>query len=122
MSVHGPLGATPQSGAFDLSTRALDARTTSSRARLGLVALVGVLVTGLVVSISAARTDSLLPESVRFLSARGAPPEKIARIMRRISPVPLQTPLRPPPAADEARGGVPVKHLFTEGRAAKSNV
>jgi uncharacterized membrane protein len=66
MSVHGPLGATPQSGAFEFR-RTLGTREVSSRAGLGLAGLCGVLITGFVVSISAASTDSLLPESVRPL-------------------------------------------------------
>jgi alpha-1,6-mannosyltransferase len=65
MSVHGPLGATPPSGAFELRTPALNARGLSSRARLGLLGLSGLLLTGLVISVSAANTDNLLPESVR---------------------------------------------------------
>jgi Glycosyltransferase family 87 len=63
MSLHGPLGAT-QGGAFELTTSPLDAQTTS-RSRVGLLGLAGLLVTGLVVTLSAAGTDSLLPESVR---------------------------------------------------------
>ena len=70
MSVKSPLGATPQSGAFDFRTRALDrrgafTRGSSSRVRLGQLGLAGVLLTGLVVSAAAAGTDNLLPESVR---------------------------------------------------------
>jgi Glycosyltransferase family 87 len=70
MSVHGPLGATPQSGAFDLRSRALDprggsVRDASRRARLGLLGLGGLLATGLLISIAAAHTDNLLPESIR---------------------------------------------------------
>lgn len=70
MSVKSPLGATPQSGAFDLRTRALDrrgafTRGSSSRVRLGQLGLAGVLLTGFVVSVAAAATDNLLPESVR---------------------------------------------------------
>ncbi len=71
MSVRGPLGATPQTGAYDLTTRgapttpALRRRGTSTRIRLGQAGLVGLLVTGLLVAIAAANTDSLLPESVR---------------------------------------------------------
>ncbi len=72
MSVHGPLGATTRSAGFELSSRTMDsprgsivARGTSTRARLGLLGLVGVLFTGLLISISAAHTDNLLPESVR---------------------------------------------------------
>lgn len=66
MSVRSPLGATPQSGGFELS-RALDARSEASTTRQGLFGLAGLLITGLVVSVSAAQTDSLLPESVRPL-------------------------------------------------------
>jgi Glycosyltransferase family 87 len=64
MSVHGPLGAT-QAGAYELGRSARDVRRGSTRARLGLLGLSGLLVTGLVISVSAAGTDSLLPESVR---------------------------------------------------------
>ncbi len=63
MSVHGPLGAT-QAGAYELG-RSAEVRSGSARARLGLLGLCGLLVTGLVISVSAAGTDSLLPESVR---------------------------------------------------------
>lgn len=63
MSVNTPLGAT-QSGAFELRSPALDARTASSQSRLGALGLAGVLVTGLLVAISAAGTDKLLPSSV----------------------------------------------------------
>ncbi|MGI8429379.1 MAG: glycosyltransferase family 87 protein [Solirubrobacteraceae bacterium] len=66
MSVHGPLGAEPQSGGFELTTGPLSERVRGgSRARSGLLGLSGLLVTGLVISLSAAGTDSLLPESVR---------------------------------------------------------
>lgn len=66
MSVHGPLGAT-QGGAFELRTPARQAvgAGRSSSTLAGLLGIAGVLVTGLVISISAAGTDSLLPESVR---------------------------------------------------------
>lgn len=63
MSLNGPLGAT-QGGAFELTTSPLDARATT-RSRAGLLGLAGLLATTLVVTISAAGTDSLLPESVR---------------------------------------------------------
>ena len=65
MSVNSPLGAT-QSGAFELRAPALDARTVPSQSRLGLLGLAGLLVTGLLVAISAAGTDNLLPQSVRY--------------------------------------------------------
>lgn len=64
MSVNGPLGAT-QGGAFELRARRLDRGTTASRSRVGLLGLTGMLVTGLLVSISAASTDKLLPISVQ---------------------------------------------------------
>jgi Glycosyltransferase family 87 len=66
MSVHGPLGATPQSGTFEFESSALGARTTAAREqRLGLAALCGMLVTGLLVAIGAGHTAQLLPESVQ---------------------------------------------------------
>lgn len=73
MSVHGPLGATSRSGALNLRARTppgppasgLRRRGASTRVRLGQLGLAGVLVCGLLVSIAAANTDSLLPESVR---------------------------------------------------------
>ncbi|MGB2887700.1 MAG: MFS transporter [Candidatus Acidiferrales bacterium] len=60
----------------------------------------------------------MLPESVRFLSVRGGDPRKISRIMARISPDLAGVPVSPPVAVDEQHEGLPVKHLFTEGRAA----
>jgi len=64
-----------------------------------------------------------LPESVRFLIVRKAAPERVAALMRRVAPG-----LRIGPsdrftsavegAAVEAGGGLPMRHLFTEGRAA----
>ena len=65
MSVRSPLGATPQSGGFELSTGALGARDASSRSRIGLIGLGALLVSGFVVAISAANTETLLPESIR---------------------------------------------------------
>lgn len=65
MSVKTPLGAT-QSGAFGLRSRALEARTARSQALLGLLGLAGVLVTGVLVAISASGTDNLLPQTVRL--------------------------------------------------------
>lgn len=65
MSAPGPLGATPQSGTFEIESSALRARTAAAPQRLGLVALSGLVLTGLLVSISATHTAQLLPESVR---------------------------------------------------------
>jgi hypothetical protein len=65
MSISRPLGATPESGAFEFSSTALGSRAAASRARLGQLGLAGVLLTGLVLTLAAPNTDSLLPESVR---------------------------------------------------------
>jgi MFS transporter, AAHS family, 4-hydroxybenzoate transporter len=59
-----------------------------------------------------------LPESVRFLSVRGADPRKISSIMTRISPQLGGAAVIYPPSPDPRHAGLPVKHLFTEGRAA----
>jgi len=64
MSLHGPLGAT-QSGAIELSRPGVDARAARSRARTGLFALCGLMASGALATISAAHTDTFLPESVR---------------------------------------------------------
>jgi alpha-1,6-mannosyltransferase len=65
MSAHGPLGATPQSGTFEFESSALRARTAAAPQRVGLLALSGLVLTGLLISISATHTAQLLPESVR---------------------------------------------------------
>src|SRR5690348_7895434 len=62
MSVNSSLGAT-RSGPFGLRAPGLETRT-ASQSRLGLLALGGILVTGLLVAISAAGTDKLLPSTV----------------------------------------------------------
>mgnify|MGYP001265017654 CR=1 FL=1 len=72
MSVREPLGATPQGGAFELTRTALDRRGSLSTrealsARRGWIALGGLLGTCLVVSLSAAQSNLLLPASVRPL-------------------------------------------------------
>jgi Glycosyltransferase family 87 len=64
MSLSGPLGAAPKGGAFELIRPRLGARNSLS-ARLGWLALAGLLVSGLVISLSAAQTDLLLPASMR---------------------------------------------------------
>jgi alpha-1,6-mannosyltransferase len=63
MSVNSPLGAT-QSGSFELRGPGLERRTAASQSRLGLLGLAGILLTGLLVAISAAGTDRLLPQTV----------------------------------------------------------
>ncbi len=64
MSVSEGLGATPPTGAFELGRPALGARGWLA-ARQGWLGLTGVLVTSLVVCLSAAQTNVLLPASVR---------------------------------------------------------
>src|SRR5581483_2148406 len=65
MSIRGPLGATPESGAFELNRTALEQRSASAQVRVGHLGLLGLLVTGLLASVAAAHTDAILPESVR---------------------------------------------------------
>jgi MFS transporter, AAHS family, 4-hydroxybenzoate transporter len=56
----------------------------------------------------------VLPESVRFLTARGGDPRRVSAIMRRIAPDLGDAPLAPMPP--DRHTGVAVTHLFTEGR------
>src|SRR5436305_15073208 len=66
-SLRGPHGAAPESGAFELRSRALDPGRprASARARTGHAALGLLLVSALVLAAAAPQTDALLPESVR---------------------------------------------------------
>jgi|SRR5579884_150600 len=73
MSINGPLGATPQTGSFELRAPA-HARQAAARTRLGRFALAGVLLSGLVLCVSAAHTNTLLPETVRPVPASLAGP------------------------------------------------
>ena len=62
-----------------------------------------------------------LPESVRFLSARRKDLPAISRIMRKIAPEISAAELNLPaavPARPETSDGLPVRHLFTQDRAA----
>jgi alpha-1,6-mannosyltransferase len=68
MSVRSPLGATPQSGAFELRTGRLGSPRRGLRSAgvsTGVLGLSGVLLSGLLISLAGANTDALLPESVR---------------------------------------------------------
>ena len=56
-----------------------------------------------------------LPESVRFLVVRGAPPARVADIMRRIAPDMPSSSFKPE-AAGSTHEGLAVNYLFTEGR------
>lgn len=59
-----------------------------------------------------------LPESVRFLALRGGNSRKCAAILARISPELGDTPIDVAAGGEPRSKGMPVKHLFTEGRAA----
>jgi hypothetical protein len=65
MSVQSPLGATTQSGGYELTARSLESSRPSSNSRIGQLGLAGLLITGFVVAVSASGTSSLLPESIR---------------------------------------------------------
>jgi AAHS family 4-hydroxybenzoate transporter-like MFS transporter len=56
----------------------------------------------------------VLPESLRFLAVAGADRERMSAIVRRIAPEAAGVPLAPEP---ERPKGVPVRNLFTAGRA-----
>jgi AAHS family 4-hydroxybenzoate transporter-like MFS transporter len=59
-----------------------------------------------------------LPESAPFLAARKKDPEKIAKLLRRIAPRADLSQVDFSKTTDEAaRKGVPLRHIFTEGRA-----
>ncbi len=70
MSVRGPLGATPQTAGFELPTGTLDApRASTGISRRGLLGIAGLLLSGFLVAISAAGTESLLPQSIQPVPA-----------------------------------------------------
>jgi AAHS family 4-hydroxybenzoate transporter-like MFS transporter len=58
-----------------------------------------------------------LPESVSFLAARGAAPGQIRTILERIAPSGIDVAATSFIVREPKREGVPVKHLFSEGRA-----
>jgi len=60
----------------------------------------------------------LLPESLKFLVARDAAVERIASIVAKIAPEVTVAPGQRFTLDEEKLAGVPVKHLFTEGRTA----
>ncbi len=65
MSATRPLGATPNTGALELRRSTLDTSRTLRGAPAGVLGLAGLIVCGLVISIAAAGTNALLPESIR---------------------------------------------------------
>lgn len=64
MSVRSPLGATPQQGSYELQAPRT-ARRIVVREPVGSLALAGLLIGGLLIALSAAGTDALLPLSAR---------------------------------------------------------
>ncbi len=64
MSVRSPVGATPQQGTYEFEAQRAGRRLTLQEP-VGKLALAGLLVTGLLIALSAANTDALLPLSVR---------------------------------------------------------
>ena len=59
----------------------------------------------------------MLPESVRYLVARGAPAEKIDRIMRRLDPSIAAGGAHAYVLNEPRATGFPVRKLFEDGRA-----
>jgi MFS transporter, AAHS family, 4-hydroxybenzoate transporter len=61
---------------------------------------------------------AVLPESVQFLAARGDDPQRVRKILARISPELAATPVDFKSLTREKTStGMPVKYLFTDGRA-----
>lgn len=61
---------------------------------------------------------TVMPESARFLIARGQDAARLARIMRRIAPdLRGDEAYRSPEAAQARPAGIPIRQLFSEGRA-----
>jgi alpha-1,6-mannosyltransferase len=65
MSVSGPLGATSPGGVFELKSSFLDARRPLRSVRAGQLGLLLLLAGGVLIALSAAHTEPLLPESAR---------------------------------------------------------
>jgi AAHS family 4-hydroxybenzoate transporter-like MFS transporter len=58
---------------------------------------------------------AILPESLRFLAARGGERRRVSAIIARLAPEAADISFAPPAASDRVEG-LAVKHLFTEGR------
>ncbi len=70
MSVRGPLGATSQRAGLELAgAPSLGVRTASASSRRALLALTGLLACGVLVAISTANTEPLLPQTIRPVPA-----------------------------------------------------
>ncbi|MFZ0091957.1 MAG: polyprenol phosphomannose-dependent alpha 1,6 mannosyltransferase MptB [Solirubrobacteraceae bacterium] len=69
MSVRSPVTALPRTRGYELPGVGLDVRGERASSRRGLVAIVGLLVSGLLIAVAAAHTETMLPESVRPVPA-----------------------------------------------------
>lgn len=70
MSVRGPLGATSQRAGLELAgAPSLDVRTAAASSRRALLAIAGLLACGVLIAVSAANTQPLLPQSIRPVPA-----------------------------------------------------
>jgi AAHS family 4-hydroxybenzoate transporter-like MFS transporter len=73
---------------------------------------------GIVPLVIAILLISMLPESVQFLAVRGKDPAKIRKTLSKVAPEFASARAEiVVPADEQRRKGVPVKYLFTEGRA-----
>ena len=70
MSVRGPLGATSQRAGLELAgAPSLDVRAAAASSRRALLALVGLLGSGVLIAVSTANTQILLPQTIRPVPA-----------------------------------------------------
>jgi alpha-1,6-mannosyltransferase len=60
-----PIGASAPGGGIELRARSVPSSRAVVRDRRGVIGLCGLLLSGLLLSVSAAQTDALLPESIR---------------------------------------------------------
>jgi len=75
---------------------------------------------GIVPLVVAAVLAAWLPESLRFLIARGIRLDEVRRTLSRIAPEEIAPDAELVASPEPEREGMPVKHLFTEGRAART--
>lgn len=75
---------------------------------------------GIAPLIMAAVLAAWLPESLRFLIARGVRLDEVRRTLARIAPGEIPPDAELAASPEPEREGIPVKHLFTEGRAVKT--
>jgi Glycosyltransferase family 87 len=70
MSVRGPLGAPSQRAGLELAgAPSLDVRAAAANSRRALLAVAGLLVSGVLIAVSSANTQKLLPQTIRPVPA-----------------------------------------------------